>query len=207
MALDNMNLTRWIAPALLLCLAAGSAFAGGGIKHPSDYGSPPNPIAFQPCSTASQTVDGVIASCYTGTGGNPFDFLFTFALVTPSASTSITSVTFTLADLPSDYGLLEGTSSDCAAMNIACTPSAITINDASPLATGTGNTFTFTNFTGNLMATEYFSYSDTETAPSFTAATTSSTTATPEPGEAGFLIAAFSSLFFLRRRQQAKQNA
>jgi len=206
----RINNTRIIVSLSLLCFLAGSAWAGG-IKHPSNYGDPPNAITFEPCTTASQTVDGVIASCFQGTGGSPFDFLFTLALVTPSASTSITSVTFNLSDIADldsadPFGLLEGDTADCAAMNIACTPAQITINDGSPLALG-ANTFTFTHFTGDLVATAYFGYDNTADAPSFTGAVLSgATTSTPEPSEIGVLIAAFGSLIFIRRKQLAKQN-
>jgi len=197
-----------ILASTLILLAASSTWAAG-IKHPSDYGSPPSAIDFTSCG--STTENGVTANCFNGTGPSFNDFLFSFSLATPSASTSITSVTFTLADIadlqpvtpaPGQFGLLEGTATDCAAMNIACTPASISINGPSPLALGS-NTFTFTGFTGNLVATEFFAYENAATgAPVFTAATTSSTTATPEPSEIGVLMAAFGSvIFFVRRRQ------
>lgn len=189
----------------LLLLAASSGWAAG-IKHPSDYGSPPSAIDFTSCG--STTINGVIADCFNGTGPSFNDFLFSFSLASPSASTTINSVTFTLSDIAyldaaNPYGLLEGTATDCAAMNIACTPASITLNGGTP-AIGS-NTFTFTGFTGNLVATEYFGYDNAATgAPAFTGAITSSTTATPEPSEIGLLMAAFGSvIFFVRRRRNA----
>jgi hypothetical protein len=195
-------MTRLTA-VLFFCLVASSAWAVG-IKHPSDYGDPSTGITFTSCG--SQQNGLVIGDCFEGTGAGSNDFLFSFDLASPSASTSITSVTFNLTDVPSDFGLLEGDATDCASMNIACTPAQVTINDGAALAAGP-NTFTFTNFTGNLTVTEYFSYSDPATAPSFTDATTSSITATPEPSEIAFLLAAIGSTMVVRRRQQAKQNS
>jgi hypothetical protein len=197
--------TRLIASAFFVCLLTGSAWANG-IKHPSDYGSPPG-INLLPCATATQTVDGVVASCFQGSGLSPNDFLFTLALANPSPSTSISSVTFNfsdLADVPTDFGLIEGTNTDpCSGMNVACLqpPTLVTITDGTPLGIG-DNKFLFSNFTGDLSGkvTAYFSYGDSEQAPSFTAATTSSTTATPEPGELGLLTVALASLILVRRR-------
>ena len=199
-------MTRLTASAFFFCLLVSSGWANG-IKHPSDYGDPSFPINFPACSPSSQTEDGVVASCFQGTGPSPNDFLFTFSLQNPSPSTSITSVTFTLADVPTDFGLLEGTPSDCASMNIACTPTQVTITNNPALVSPI--TLDFSNFTGDLSGevTAYFAYADSATAPSFTGATTSSTTATPEPSEIGILIAAFGSLIALRRRKQAKQNS
>ena len=200
-------MTRLTASVFFFCLLVSSGWANG-IKHPSDYGSPPSPITFPSCGSVTQ--NGVVGSCFGGTGPGFNDFLFTFALQTPSASTDITSVTldfdFSPSDLsPDPVGLLEGTTTDCEAMNIACTPPQVTV---SPLALVDGsNKFTFTNFTGDLTVTEYFSFNDTVTAPTFTGATTSSTTATPEPSEIGLLIAAFGSVIALRRRRQAKQSS
>jgi hypothetical protein len=92
-------------------------------------------------------------------------------------------------------------------MNIACTPTQVTITNNPALVSPI--TLDFSNFTGDLSGkvTAYFAYADSATAPSFTGATTSSTTATPEPSEIGILIAAFGSLIALRRRKQAKQNS
>lgn len=207
MIIRNGNL-GFLGSALFAALLTSNAWAGG-IKHPSDYGSPPSPIDFTSCG--SQTENGVIANCFNGTGPSVNDVLFTFALVTPSASTSITSVTFTLSDIAdldsaNPYGLLEGTALDCSAMNISCTPPQITLNDGSPLALGS-NTFTFTNFTGNLVATEYFGYDNAATGnPTFTAATTSTATSTPEPSQIVLLTLAFGAVVFFVRRRQAKQN-
>jgi hypothetical protein len=195
--------TRFIASAFFVCLLTGSAWANG-IKHPSDYGSPPSPINFTPCG--SQLEDGVVASCFEGTGPSSNDFLFTFALQNPSALTSITSVTFTLTDVPTDFGLLKGTAADCGAMNIACTPAQVTIPGNQTPVIG-ANTFLFNNFTGDLQVTEFFAYANPATAPVFTAATTSSTTATPEPSEIGLLTVALATLIMVRRRQQTKQNS
>ncbi|MGD0297395.1 MAG: PEP-CTERM sorting domain-containing protein [Bryobacteraceae bacterium] len=193
---------RLIASVFFFCILASSAWAGGGIKHPSDYGSPPSPIDFTACG--SQQEGPVIAQCFEGTGESPDDFLFTFSLQNPIASTMITSVKFSLADVPTDFGLLEGTPTDCAAMNIVCTPSQITISNNPPLASPI--TLDFSNFMGDLSATAYFAYSSTVPAPNFAGATTSSAVTTPEPSEIGLLIAALASLIVVRQKQQAKQN-
>jgi hypothetical protein len=185
------------------CLLASSAWASGGIKHPSDYGDPSSGISFTPCG--SQTVDNVVADCFEGTGGNPDDFLFTLALQTPTALTSITSATFTDADVPTDFGLVESqTAGDCAKMNVTCTPAQITITNNPSLAFPM--TLDFGSFAGDLAATVYFTLPDGATAPTFTAAQTSSSVATPEPSEIGLVIAAFGCLIAVRRRQQQKQN-
>jgi len=183
------------------CLLASSAWAGGGIKHPSDYGSPPSAIDFTPCG--STVIGLVVADCFAGTGESSNDFLFTLALQSPTASTSITSVEFTLADVPTGIGLLEGSASDCAAMNITCTPSQVTISNNPALSSPT--TLDFSDFTGDLTVTTYFAYDNPSTAPTFINATTSSVT-TPEPSELGLVIAAFGCLIAVRRRQQQKQN-
>jgi len=194
--------TRLLTSLSFFCLLATSAFATG-IKHPSDYGSPPSAIDFGSCGT--QQIGLVVADCFTGTGPSFNDFLFTLSLETPTASTSITSVQFTLADVPTDVGLVEGTPSDCSAMNIACTPAQITISNNPALASPI--TLDFSNFTGNLTATVYFAYSDTATAPVFAADQTSSSVSTPEPSEIGILIAAFGCLIAARRKQLAKHIA
>jgi hypothetical protein len=196
------NSTRLITSFSFFWLLASSAWAAG-IKHPSDYGSPPSPIDFPSCG--STVVGLVVADCFAGTGESSNDFLFTLSLQNPVATTSITSVEFSLADVPTDVGFLEGTPSDCAAMNIACTPAQVTITNNPALASPI--TLDFTNFTGDLTATVYFAYADPATAPTFNGDTTgSSVTTTPEPSEIGLLIAAFGSLILVRRRQQAKQN-
>ena len=196
------NSTRLITSFSFFCLLASSAWAAG-IKHPSDYGFPPSPIDFPACG--STVVGLVVAECFEGTGPSPNDFLFTLSLENPAAATSITSVEFNLADVPTDVGLLEGLPADCAAMNIACTPAQVTITNNPALASPI--TLDFSNFTGDLTATVYFAYADQATAPTFTGDTTSSSVNTPEPSEIGLLIAAFGSLIVVRRRQQAKQNA
>lgn len=175
-------------------LIVGSAFAAG-VKHPSDYGEPPNPIVFTACG--STVLDSIVVKCYEGTGESAFDFLFTLSLQTPSAATSITSAQFTFADVPTDVGLLKGDASDCAAMNIPCTPSQVTIANNPALTSPI--TLDFSNFTGDLTTTVYFAYSDQADAPVFTGGTTSATTATPEPGEIGILIGAFGCLIGARR--------
>jgi hypothetical protein len=178
---------------LSVLVLASSAFAGG-IKHPSDYGEPPNPIIFPPCGS-SAVVNGVVANCFEGTGESQFDFLFTLSLQTPNAATSITSVEFTFADVPTNVNFLEGDPSDCQAMNISCTPAQIALSNndppyASPI------TLDFANFTGDLTATVFFAYDAEATAPVFTGATT------PEPREIGILIAAFGCLAAARRKLQ-----
>jgi hypothetical protein len=195
------NSTRLITSFSCLCLLASSAWAVG-IKHPSDYGDPPNAIDFPACG--STVVGLVVADCFAGTGGSSNDFLFTLSLQNPSATTSITSVAFSLADVPTDVGFLEGTASDCAAMNIACTPAQVTITNNPALASPI--TLDFSHFTGDLTATVYFAYADPATAPMFIGDTTGSSVNTPEPSEIGLLIAAFGSLILVRRRQLAKQN-
>src|ERR1700683_2833036 len=162
--------TRLITSLSFFCLLASSAWAGGGLKHPPDNGDPPNIIYFAACG--STVVGLVVADCFEGTGGSPDDFLFTLALSSPTASTSITSVEFTLADVPTGFGLLEGTTTDCAAMNIACTPAQVTITNNPALSSPI--TLDFSDFTGDLMATVYFAYDSQVTAPTFTADTTSS---------------------------------
>jgi hypothetical protein len=199
------NSTRLITSFSFFCLLASSAWAAG-IKHPSDYGSPPSPIDFPACGTPPMVVGLVVADCFAGTGESSNDFLFTLSLQNPVATTSISSVEFSLVDVPTDVGFLEGTPSDCAAMNIACTPAQVTITNNPALASPI--TLDFSNFTGNLTATVYFAYANPATAPTFTGDTTgSSVTTTPEPSEIGLLIAAFGSLIVVRRRQQAKLNA
>jgi hypothetical protein len=177
-------------------LLVSSGFAAG-VKHPSDYGEPPNKITFNPCG--SSVLNGVVADCFEGTGESQFDFLFTLSLENPTAATSITSAQFTLTDLPKDAGFLEGDPIACAAMNIACTPAQIGIgNNDPPYASPI--TLDFTNFTGDLTATVFFAYDAQATAPVFTGATTSVTT--PEPSEIGILIAAFGCLVAARRKLQ-----
>jgi hypothetical protein len=186
------NKPIWLVISLSFSLLVGSAFAAG-IKHPSDYGEPPNPIIFPPCGSA--IVNGVVADCFKGTGESQFDFLFTLSLQTPIAATSITSVEFTFADVPTNVNFLEGDPSDCQAMNISCTPAQIALSNndppyASPI------TLDFANFTGDLTATVFFAYDAQATAPVFTGATT------PEPSEIGILIAAFGCLAAARRKLQ-----
>jgi hypothetical protein len=187
------NKSSWLLPSLSLSLLVSSAFAAG-VKHPSDYGEPPNPINFTACGSA--VVGSVVADCFEGTGESQFDFLFTLSLETPTAATSITSAQFTFSDVPTDVGFLEGDASDCGAMNISCTPSQITITNNPALASPI--TLDFSNFTGDLAATVYFAYDAQATAPVFAGATT-----TPEPSEIGILIAAFGCCIAARRRLQA----
>src|ERR1039457_3454284 len=158
-------MTRLTASVFFFCLLASSSWANG-IKHPSDYGDTSGSIDFSPCG--STPVDLVVADCFTGANGT-HDFLFTLSLSSPTASISITSVEFTLADVPTDFGLLEGTPTDCAAMNIVCTPAQITISNNPALASPI--TLDFSDFTGNLAATIYFAYGSTVTAPTFTETT------------------------------------
>jgi hypothetical protein len=147
----------------------------------------------------------VVADCFEGTGPSPDDFLFTLALNSPIASTSITSVEFTLADVPTGFGLLEGTPTDCAAMDIACTPAQVTITNNPALSSPI--TLDFSGFAGNLVSTVYFAYDSQATAPTFAGDTTaSSVTSTPEPSELGLLIAGFGCLIALRRKQKQNQN-
>jgi hypothetical protein len=203
------NYTRSLIGLSFFCLMASSAFAGG-IKHPSDYGDPSTGITFGSCG--SQQIGLVVADCFNGTGEGSNDFLFSFSLATPVATTSITSVTLNLTFNPSDlnttdpFGLLESqTPGDCSKMNIACTPPQVTFLDPPATLVDGSNTFSFNNFAGNLTVTEYFSFEDAISTPSFTGDTTSSSVTTPEPSEIGFLIAAaFGSVIVARRRQQAK---
>lgn len=175
----------------ILFLLVGSAFAAG-VKHPSDYGEPPNPITFPSCGSA--VINGVVADCFAGTGESQFDFLFTLSLQTPSAATSITSAQFTFDDVPTDINFLEGDPSDCAAMNIACTPTQIGITANPPFTSPI--TLGFSNFGGNLTATIFFAYDAQASAPVFTGA---DTVPTPEPNEIGMLIAALAGLIGSRR--------
>ena len=199
------NKTSLLIGGALLCLLASSAWAGG-IKHPSDYGDVSTGITLTPCGGSSPVFNGVTADCFTGSGPSSFDFLFTFS-VNPAAT--VTSVSFNLTDLPDatdPFGLLEGTPSDCAAMNVACTPATVDLAATGPLTTG-DNKFLFTNFSGLLSGkvTAYFHYTDTATAPTFSAATVSGgTTATPEPSEIGLIAAGLGALIVWRRRQQAR---
>jgi hypothetical protein len=185
------NKSIWLLTSLSSLLLASSAFAAG-VKHPSDYGEPPNPIIFPACGSA--VVNGVVADCFEGTGESQFDFLFTLSLQTPTAATSITSAQFTFTDVPTDVGLLEGDPADCGAMNISCTPAQITITNNPALTSPI--TLDFSNFTGDLTATLYFAYDDQAAAPVFT------TVNTPEPSEIGILIAAFGCLVAARRKLQ-----
>jgi len=190
-----------LVPVSLLLVSSGFA---AGVKHPSDYGEPPNKITFNPCGSA--VVNGVVADCFDGTGESEFDFLFTLSLQTPTAATSITSVKFTFDDVPTNVNFLEGNPSDCAAMNIACTPAQIGIgNNDPPYASPI--TLDFANFTGDLTATVFFAYDAQATAPLFTDATTAPSVTTPEPSEIGILIAAFGCLVAARRKQLAKRNS
>jgi hypothetical protein len=186
-------------------LLATSAWAGG-IKHPSDYGASP----LNPCE-APETVGLVTATCFQGGGGFTDDLLINFSLISPA--TSLTSVTLDFSALPSDFGLVEGTSGDpCSGDQIAvpCGPdtSLVTIADSSPLAL-TNNKFTFTNFTGDQPVTAYFTFSEPATGvtATLTGDMTGSSTATPEPSEVGLMIAAFACLIAVRRMQQARQNS
>jgi hypothetical protein len=183
----------------LFGLLASSAFAAG-IKHPSDYGDVSGSIDFLSCG--STTVGLVVADCFTGANGTN-DFLFTLSLASPTPLISITSVEFTLADVPTDVGFLQGDPSDCAAMNISCTPSQIGISGNNPPFTSP-ITLNFSNFTGDLSATIFFAYGDTATKPVFTADQTGASVATPEPTEIGILIAAFGCLVAARRKLLVK---
>ncbi|HLK17991.1 MAG TPA: hypothetical protein VKT81_03510 [Bryobacteraceae bacterium] len=195
--------TRLLTSLSFFALLATSAFAAG-IKHPSDYGSPPSAIDFGNCGTTQ--VGLVVADCFTGTGPGFNDFLFNVSLKNPDASTSITSLGFTFADVPTDVGLLEGTPSDCAAMNIPCTPASISITNNPALSSPI--TLEFSGFTGNLSATIYFAYSDQASAPVFTADTTSgSVTPAPEPSEIGILVAGLGCLIAAQRKLQLKRNS
>jgi hypothetical protein len=193
------NKFSYLLKSFCLLVFASSVFAAG-VKHPSDYGEPPNPIDFTACG--STTVSGVVADCFEGTGESQFDFLFTLSLQTPTAATSITSAQFTFADVPSDVGFLEGIPSDCVAMNIACTPAQIGISNNSPPYTSP-ITLGFSNFAGDLTATVFFAYDAQATAPVFTGAATAPSVATPEPGEIAIPIAAFGCLILARRKLQA----
>ena len=200
-AMSNCYSSRLIA-GLFFCILASSAWAIG-IKHPSDYGDVTSGITLTPCGGSSPIFNGVSADCFLGSGPSPNDFLFTFS-VNPAAT--VASVTFNFTDLPDatdPFGLLEGTPSDCAAMNVVCTPPQVGFTANTPLTTG-DNTFLFTNFSGLLSGkvTAYFHYVDTATAPTFTAATISGTTATPEPSQIGLLAVALGSLIALRRKQK-----
>jgi hypothetical protein len=204
--MSNCYSFRLIA-GVFFCLLASSAWAIG-IKHPSDYGDVTSSITLTPCGGSSPVFNGVSADCFLGSGPSSNDFLFTF-FVSPAAE--VTSVTFNLTDIPvaiaipptDPVGLLEGTPADCAAMNVVCTPAEVGFTASSPLTIG-DNTFLFTNFSGALsgQVTAYFQYDDIATAPTFTAATISGTTATPEPSQIGLLALALGSVIALRRKQK-----
>ncbi len=200
--------TKLLTSLSFFCLLAGSAFAGG-IKHPSDYGA--TPVTLDNCPGSPTTADGVVATCYVGSGSGFADFLFSFALASPSSTTSITSVTFDFSDAASDFGLVEGTSGDpCSGLvNVPCLPAGSPVGitgDATPFASGT-HTFDFTNFTGDLSGevTAYFTAADGGFAPTFTGATTAPSASTPEPSEIGILVAAFGCLVAARRKLRVKQ--
>jgi hypothetical protein len=201
--------TRLLTSLSFFCLLAGSAFAGG-IKHPSDYGS--TPVTLNNCGSPT-TVGAVVATCFVGSGSGFDDFLFSFALTSPSPTTSITSVTFDFPTAVSEFGLVEAVGSDvCSGLtNVPCLPegSPVTISGGTPPLPIGGNTFTFTNFTGDLSGdvTAYFTLADGSAAPTFTGDTTGSSVATPEPSEIGILIAAFGCLVAARRKQLAKRNS
>jgi len=171
------------------------------------------PVTLNLCPGTPTTEDGVVATCFEGSGESFNDYLFSFALVTPSPSTSINSVTLDFSSSVTDFGLVEGDGGDpCSGLtNVPCLPSTTLVTIAGgtlPLSSG-DNTFNFTNFTGSLSGdvTAYFTLSNSELVPTFESATTSSTTTTPEPGEIGLLVAAFVSIIAVRRRQQGKQNS
>jgi len=218
-SVSNPCFSRLIGGAIF-CVMAGCAWAGGGIKHPSDYGSPP--ITLSPCSSPVTPQDGVSADCFfnltTGSAGIG-DYLFT--LFSPSPSKSITSVTFAdlaaldAANVDGPFGLIEGTSLDpCSGMNVGCFPDSTT--PLPTVSTSDNKTFTFTNFTGNLSGkvTLYFSFCDSGTTdcalpdqPTLTGATTSTLTGTPEPSEIGLLAGVLGLLFAIVQRRRVKQNA
>jgi hypothetical protein len=197
--------TRLLASLSFFGLLATSAFAGG-IKHPSDYG-------VDPLVTCGTLPGGLLtATCYEGSGGFADDLLINFSLISPAAG--LTSATFDFSALPTDFGLVEGTSGDpCAGDNIdvPCGPdtSPVTIADSSPLAL-TNNKFTFTNFTSDQTVTAWFSFNEAATGVTATLTadnTSGATTGTPEPSEIGILIAAFGCLVAARRKLQAKRNS
>jgi hypothetical protein len=200
--------TRLLTSLSFFGLLAGSAFAGG-IKHPSDYGA--TPVTLNNCPGSPTTVGAIVATCYIGSGSGFDDFLFSFALTSPSPTTAITSVTFDFPTAVSDFGLVEAVGADvCSGLtNVPCLPegSPVTISGGTlPLPVG-GNTFTFTNFTGDLSGdvTAYFTLADNSAAPTFTGDTTSSSVTTPEPSEIGILIAAFGCLVAAQRKLRVKQ--
>jgi hypothetical protein len=202
--------TRLLTSLSFFCLLASSAFAGG-IKHPSDYGA--TPVTLANCPGTPTTSGAVVATCYVGSGSGFDDFLFSFALTSPSPTTSITSVTFDFHDAASEFGLVEGTSGDpCSGLvNVPCLPAGSPVDitgDPLPLLSGS-HTFDFANFTGDLSGevTAYFTAADGGSAPTFTGDTTSSSTSTPEPSEIGILILSFGCLVAARRKQLAKQNS
>jgi hypothetical protein len=135
-----------------------------------------------------------------------------FALISPA--TSLTSATFDFSALPTDFGLVEGTSGDACGggmVLLPCGPDTdlVSIADSSPLAL-TGNVFTFPNSTGDLSVTAYFTFSVPATGVTATLTgdqTGGGSTATPEPSEIGILIAAFGCLVVARRKLQAKLNS
>jgi hypothetical protein len=197
--------TQLITSLSFFCLLAGSAFAGG-IKHPSDYGA--TPVTLVNCPGSPTTEGAVVATCFIGSGSGFDDFLFSFALTSPSPTTSITSVTFDFPTAVSDFGLVEAVGLDvCSGLtNVPCLPegSPVTIAGGTlPLPIG-DNTFTFTNFTGDLSGdvTAYFTLADGSAAPTFAGDTTSSSVNTPEPSEIGILIAAFGCCIAARRKLQ-----
>jgi hypothetical protein len=200
------NKSTRLLTSLSFLLLASSAFAGG-IKHPSDYG-------VDPLVTCGTLPGGLVtATCYEGSGGFADDLLINFSLISPAAG--LTSATLDFSSLPTDFGLVEGTSGDpCAgdSIDVPCGPdtSPVTIADGSPLAL-TNNKFTFTNFTSDQVVTAWFTFNDvaTDVTASLIADNTSgaTTTGTPEPSEIGFLIAAFGCLVAARRKLQAKRNS
>lgn len=190
------NKTTLLIGGAVFCLLASSAWAGG-IKHPSDYGSPPG-IDLTACGT--QDVDGVTAACFEGSGPNPNDFLFTFSADNPG--TSILSVMFDFSVAPINFGIVTGTGLDpCSGMNVACLtePTTVDINSLD------NTLFTFSNFTPNLSGkvTAFFSFEESIKTHDLTAATTSGgTTATPEPSEIGVIAAGLGALIAWRRKQR-----
>jgi hypothetical protein len=189
-------------------MLAASAWAGG-IKHPSSYGVSP----LNPCGAPYPFDSGLVTvSCFQGGGGFEDDLLVNFTLISPA--TALTSATFNFSALPTDFGLVEGTSGDACAgdlVDLPCGPDTdlVTIADSSPLAL-TNNVFTFSNSTGDQSVTAYFTFSQLATGVTATLTadnTSGSTTSTPEPSEIGLLMAAFACVVAVRRMQLARQNS
>lgn len=196
----RLMLLPYAVALILLFSAPGLCNSRGG----SDYGVSPLPT----CGTDGP-FNGVSATCYSGGGGYPDDYLFNFTLASPSASTAVTSFTIDFAgNQPDEYGLVVGPCPGGDPVPCASnytTSSTLPFNVTGTLGTG-AETFDFSGFTGDLsgMITVYFSYLASAPTPTITDITTTAVTATPEPSSLFLLLAGIGvclALFKVSRRR------